>query len=76
MFTFLCKTLLLRNDARREMVSYVDEFNPQKKPLDQSCVECQQDLMASDVGYEAAVSVRSGARLLLYCLQLANDIRG
>ena len=26
---------------------YVDEFNPQKKPLDQSCVECQ-DLMASE----------------------------
>ena len=54
----------------------LDEFNPQKKPLDQSCVEYQQDLMASDVGYSALSrsEVRLAASLLR--LQLANDIRG
>ena len=51
-----------------------DEFNPQKKPLDQSCVECQQDLMASDVGYEAAAAaaVRSEARLCASLLLTAS----
>ena len=48
-----------------------DEFNPQKKPLDQSCVECQQDLMASDVGYEAAAA-RSEARLCASLLLTAS----